>query len=105
MDGFGNKVFSCPVFTKYKYIGIGRGYFLKLKEKFFHHHAFPNNFPRTDFKRFVLWFLSLFFIGKFLKSLDDLLVFPRLDRKSTRLNSSHVKISYAVFCLKKKIKK
>src|SRR5690349_22723924 len=29
--------------------------------------------------------------------------FP-LDRKSTRLNSSHVEISYAVFCLKKKKK-
>src|SRR5436309_11023261 len=28
-----------------------------------------------------------------------------IDRKSTRLNSSHVKISYAVFCLKKKKKK
>src|SRR5436309_7865293 len=28
----------------------------------------------------------------------------REDRKSTRLNSSHVKISYAVFCLKKKNK-
>src|SRR5690606_40856007 len=28
----------------------------------------------------------------------------RSDRKSTRLNSSHVKISYAVFCLKKKKK-
>src|SRR5690606_40764472 len=27
---------------------------------------------------------------------------PSSDRKSTRLNSSHVKISYAVFCLKKK---
>src|SRR5690606_1907755 len=27
------------------------------------------------------------------------------DRKSTRLNSSHVTISYAVFCLKKKIKR
>src|SRR5690606_41294644 len=27
----------------------------------------------------------------------------QLDRKSTRLNSSHVKISYAVFCLKKTI--
>src|SRR5438874_6385830 len=27
------------------------------------------------------------------------------DRKSTRLNSSHVEISYAVFCLKKKINK
>src|SRR5438874_3042406 len=30
---------------------------------------------------------------------------PHLDRKSTRLNSSHVEISYAVFCLKKKKKK
>src|SRR6266481_8864109 len=30
---------------------------------------------------------------------------PRGDRKSTRLNSSHSSISYAVFCLKKKKKK
>src|SRR3989442_2862284 len=30
---------------------------------------------------------------------------PRPDRKSTRLNSSHVRISYAVFCLKKKNRK
>src|SRR5690554_7467012 len=29
----------------------------------------------------------------------------KADRKSTRLNSSHVRISYAVFCLKKKTKK
>src|SRR3989442_9801063 len=29
-------------------------------------------------------------------------VMAELDRKSTRLNSSHVRISYAVFCLKKK---
>src|SRR5437773_8410322 len=29
----------------------------------------------------------------------------RQDRKSTRLNSSHITISYAVFCLKKKKKK
>src|SRR6266511_5131265 len=40
---------------------------------------------------------------------DDGLLLPRggqhlRDRKSTRLNSSHVKISYAVFCLKKKKK-
>src|SRR3712207_7840177 len=27
---------------------------------------------------------------------------PKVDRKSTRLNSSHANISYAVFCLKKK---
>src|SRR5690349_24241086 len=31
-------------------------------------------------------------------------VAPEQDRKSTRLNSSHVEISYAVFCLKKKKK-
>src|SRR5690242_21577148 len=30
---------------------------------------------------------------------------PTSDRKSTRLNSSHMSISYAVFCLKKKKKK
>src|SRR5690606_39429831 len=30
-----------------------------------------------------------------------LLCYTAVDRKSTRLNSSHVKISYAVFCLKK----
>ena len=30
---------------------------------------------------------------------------PLIDRKSTRLNSSHLGISYAVFCLKKKNKK
>src|SRR5438477_1400675 len=32
-------------------------------------------------------------------------VLARSDRKSTRLNSSHMSISYAVFCLKKKKKK
>src|SRR5437899_9795634 len=37
---------------------------------------------------------------------SDVQVRPRLrDRKSTRLNSSHLGISYAVFCLKKKKKK
>src|SRR5690606_41886633 len=33
---------------------------------------------------------------------SDLVLYASTDRKSTRLNSSHVKISYAVFCLKKK---
>src|SRR2546427_4385731 len=36
---------------------------------------------------------------------DSALPSPGLDRKSTRLNSSHSQISYAVFCLKKKKKK
>src|SRR5690349_23255950 len=41
-----------------------------------------------------------------LEGLDDLKsdLVEALDRKSTRLNSSHVEISYAVFCLKKKKK-
>src|SRR5207247_6403669 len=33
---------------------------------------------------------------------SNCVVLPHLDRKSTRLNSSHEWISYAVFCLKKK---
>src|SRR5690606_41843118 len=40
-----------------------------------------------------------------LRSVDKIIVVAcGTDRKSTRLNSSHVKISYAVFCLKKKTK-
>src|SRR3712207_8804851 len=35
-------------------------------------------------------------------TLDELFEALTLDRKSTRLNSSHANISYAVFCLKKK---
>src|SRR5690554_7607395 len=38
-------------------------------------------------------------------ALTDSGVYRVIDRKSTRLNSSHVRISYAVFCLKKKKKK
>src|SRR5690554_7158729 len=42
-------------------------------------------------------------VGKALQIQECARLFP--DRKSTRLNSSHVRISYAVFCLKKKKKK
>src|SRR5690625_6885640 len=41
-----------------------------------------------------IWQLSAAYLGSHFGAL--------LDRKSTRLNSSHVAISYAVFCLKKK---
>src|SRR5258707_11497656 len=42
------------------------------------------------------------FVNRF--TMSNILKFsmPRKDRKSTRLNSSHANISYAVFCLKKK---
>src|SRR5690625_7045890 len=46
---------------------------------------------------FILFVLSLGLIGYFTVTS----VIRQLDRKSTRLNSSHVAISYAVFCLKK----
>src|SRR5215475_6328462 len=60
--------------------------------------------PRRDLERQVQLFRGL----PSARRLDDLLEHTpvhRQDRKSTRLNSSHVKISYAVFCLKKKKKK
>src|SRR5690606_41106926 len=50
--------------------------------------------------------VQMTFLTSFLPSLGRWLVTygtgVEIDRKSTRLNSSHVKISYAVFCLKKK---
>src|SRR5690606_41742328 len=46
----------------------------------------------------------MFQTGNFWLILTGFFGIGLLDRKSTRLNSSHVKISYAVFCLKKKNK-
>src|SRR5699024_12278529 len=55
----------------------------------------------------VCSYLPLFLvISKFIASVSKILKISKIfgiDRKSTRLNSSHVSISYAVFCLKKKI--
>src|SRR5690349_22751163 len=45
----------------------------------------------------------IFFVRPYLPKLTTRAF--RTDRKSTRLNSSHVEISYAVFCLKKKKEK
>src|SRR5690606_41577062 len=41
------------------------------------------------------------FAGMIVENIEDNSLTINGDRKSTRLNSSHVKISYAVFCLKK----
>src|SRR5690606_39954607 len=63
----------------------------------------------TDmFLSFPIIFLVILILALFGNSLFAVIVvlgfagWMSLDRKSTRLNSSHVKISYAVFCLKKK---
>src|SRR5438067_8105521 len=50
----------------------------------------------------VLLATGLFLVGGWSWLVWGFFVSTVLDRKSTRLNSSHVSISYAVFCLKKK---
>src|SRR3712207_7633443 len=50
----------------------------------------------------LIFLTQIGFVVAFGVLLDTFLVRSILDRKSTRLNSSHANISYAVFCLKKK---
>src|SRR5699024_12444109 len=59
------------------------------------------NFADLSFQ-FAQGFFSRFTEKEFIGIKKDLGIQTQLDRKSTRLNSSHVSISYAVFCLKKK---
>src|SRR5690625_7979349 len=71
--------------------------------------------PRSTLFPYTTLFRSIFIGRRFLRKwhgeeLTDVAPFMLTtveggDRKSTRLNSSHVAISYAVFCLKKKNKK
>src|SRR2546430_243849 len=65
-------------------------------------------FTRIVIPDVTLTFTIALAMWAFLRALDDEEPHLRLwtlDRKSTRLNSSHSQISYAVFCLKKKKKK
>src|SRR5438874_5235979 len=65
-------------------------------------------FPYTTLFRSILWLGGSNPGGGVSRILSPNLVGTNIglgDRKSTRLNSSHVEISYAVFCLKKKKKK
>src|SRR2546426_3432500 len=50
----------------------------------------------------LLALAACFALGIALARPDPLVSHATIDRKSTRLNSSHLVISYAVFCLKKK---
>src|SRR5690606_21432836 len=73
----------------------------------------PNHFANIDFHQRIdheryrhakaaLRTQILLFLSGFGNPIIIGFVAIPIDRKSTRLNSSHVKISYAVFCLKKK---
>src|SRR2546430_3980949 len=55
-----------------------------------------------DFRVLDFWMPCLFQLERVVARIPD--SGKKLDRKSTRLNSSHSQISYAVFCLKKKKK-
>src|SRR5256885_3177828 len=64
----------------------------------------PLFYPKGNNTLALIAYLSTFAVGFVVRPFGALF-FGRigdLDRKSTRLNSSHLVISYAVFCLKKK---
>src|SRR5690625_571654 len=88
-------VFMYGSFTKNegdKYSDIEFYIFLKDKEKFSAENWVSQIHP-----------LALYFTNEFGSEVAIFENMIRGDRKSTRLNSSHVAISYAVCCLKKKI--
>src|SRR5688572_32432961 len=76
-------------------------------------YSLRKRYNRNSFYLF-LFSIFLFFFAYWLPTSGEPLVYqvfppsstasltPTIDRKSTRLNSSHSQISYAVFCLKKK---
>src|SRR5690606_40533145 len=72
--------------------------YLRTLEEFIHHNLVLRQGPVPATAAFSYRVRSP-------EDLDKAVAWFSEDRKSTRLNSSHVKISYAVFCLKKKNKK
>src|SRR5690625_5360808 len=66
-------------------------------------NVLDDNEVREGIKVYSSWptIPQLYLNGEFLGGSDIMAEMFEKDRKSTRLNSSHVAISYAVFCLKK----
>src|ERR1039458_10607934 len=60
--------------------------------------------PRSTLFPYTTLFRSVCGLGIWKRPATEIEVYTHTDRKSTRLNSSHLGISYAVFCLKKKTK-
>src|SRR5690606_18206208 len=94
------------------------GVFWAASEPIYHYMETPplfgegeiNKVPAAFAQSFMHWGFTAWAILGTLSTIVMMYVhynkkLPLRDRKSTRLNSSHVKISYAVFCLKKKKKK
>src|SRR5690554_7385491 len=78
---------------------------LKLAARAFSSGVISNRVEETGFEgRVFPAALALRSSSSLRLRLSSSIIFFTTDRKSTRLNSSHVRISYAVFCLKKKKK-
>src|SRR3712207_7821476 len=92
-----------PRSTLFPYTTLFRSVLIALQFLFL--HALAGQFVLTfhDKRRKFLTFICKWIILQRVLSRHDasLKIVTTLDRKSTRLNSSHANISYAVFCLKK----
>src|SRR5699024_12384475 len=96
--------FWFPSSTLFPYTTLFRSHFIK---GFLHViQTFFLQIPESIFLIVLISMITIIFIYDFPHFIQVLEAkFPIKDRKSTRLNSSHVSISYAVFCLKKKTTK
>src|SRR5438034_5284338 len=96
-----NEACHCGSGIKYKRCGWERDEALRRQLR---GSALPEwiDGSRSKLHQFEKYVCNVFGLPDLLASLVDT---RRADRKSTRLNSSHTVISYAVFCLKKKNKK
>src|SRR5690554_7685816 len=95
-------VYRAPVFEKLTF--YCKVFVLKsitYKENVLWLNKYRKNIQKLAFSQYSS-IISLIFFKNCFQAIKIILL---QDRKSTRLNSSHVRISYAVFCLKKKKKK
>src|SRR5690554_7474663 len=94
-----------PISTLFPYTTLFRSaYLTKLKTPFWVVETSWISFS-LNVQSIILFAGGLFLLYKSTTEIMEKLESDPEDRKSTRLNSSHVRISYAVFCLKKKTKK
>src|SRR5207245_11707821 len=88
-----------PLSTLFPYTTLFRSFDFRVGNKGFV-WSYPEREPGRP--RVIRTDIAVLYVGDEAEKQALLLGEPEVDRKSTRLNSSHGSISYAVFCLKKK---